>query len=83
MEGISDWFDVKGLRRLNALPLPSHERHNMFLCLQQVKSLVGMEERLRSLLAIIANDWGDARLLMTIPGIRYYTGLGIVAEIGA
>ena len=82
MTGISDWFGVKGLRRLNALPLPSHERHNMFLYLLQIKSLVGMEEQLQSQLALIAKDRDDARLLMTIPGIHYYTALGIVAEIG-
>ena len=83
MTGISDRFGVKGLRRLNALPLPSHEKHNMFLYLLQVRSLVGMEEQLQSQLALIAKDRDDARLLVTIPGIHYYTALGIVEEIGA
>ncbi|MDG6998069.1 MAG: transposase, partial [Nitrososphaerota archaeon] len=82
MGGISDWFGIKGLRRLNALPLPDYEKHNLFLYLSQVKSLVGMEEQLQSQLALIAKDRDDARLLMTIPGINYYTALGIVAEIG-
>ncbi|MBX8639692.1 MAG: hypothetical protein KIS29_05070 [Thermoplasmata archaeon] len=83
MTGISDRFGVKGLRRLNALPLPSHEKHNMFLYLLQVRSLVVMEEQLQSQLALIAKDRDDAGLLMTIPGIHYYTALGIVEEIGA
>ncbi len=70
MAGISGWFGVKGLRTLNALLLPGHERHNMFLCLQQVESLVGMEEQLQSQLALIADDRDDARLLMSIPSIH-------------
>ena len=82
MAGISDWFGVRGLRRLGALPLPNYEMHNLFLYLSQVKSLVSMEEQLQSQLALIAKDREDARLLMTIPGIHYFTALGIVAEIG-
>ncbi len=33
-------------------------------------------------LALIAKDRDDAKLLMTIPGINYYTALGIIAEMG-
>ena len=83
MNGISDWFGVAGLRRLNALPLPDYEKQNLFLYFSQVKSLVTMEEQLQSQLALIAKDRDDAGLLMTIPGIGYYTALGIVAEIGS
>ena len=82
MDGISDWFGIAGLRRLNTLPLPRHERQHLFFCLSQIKSLVDMEEQMQSQLALIAGDRDDARLLMTIPGISYYTALGIVAEIG-
>ncbi len=73
MDGISDWFGIAGLRRLNTLPLPRHERQHLFFCLSQIKSLVDMEEQMQSQLALIAGDRDDARLLMTIPGISYYT----------
>lgn len=80
--GMTDIFGVRGLRCLAQLELPSEERAALARYLQQLTYLADQEDELQRTLAQLANDREDVRLLMTIPGIDYYTAVAIVAEIG-
>jgi transposase len=82
MEGSSDWFGVGGLRKLVRLPLPDLERDHLARLLEQLELLAQQEERMQAELAKIASTRKDVQLLMTIPGIGYYSAVGIVGEIG-
>ena len=82
MKGITDWFGVKGIRTLTALPLSAEERGILARSLRQLSYLATQEDELQHELAQLAVDREDVRLLMTIPGVDYYTAEAIVAEIG-
>ncbi|MCI4323936.1 MAG: IS110 family transposase [Thermoplasmata archaeon] len=82
MNRFSDWFGVSGIRAMVRLPLPVEHRAMLGRSLRQIRLLVEHEEELQREMARIAVDREDARLLMTIPGIDYYSALAIVAEIG-
>jgi transposase len=78
----SDWFGVAGLRALTALPLPTEERAALARYLRQLTYLATQAEELQRELAKVAVDREDVRLLMTIPGVDYYTAVALVGEIG-
>ena len=82
MSSVSDWFGVGGLRRLTRLPLAVEERAALARYLRQLTYLAEQEEELQRSLAQAAVDREDVRLLMTIPGVDYYTAVALVAEIG-
>ncbi|MGI0130507.1 MAG: IS110 family transposase [Thermoplasmata archaeon] len=82
MEGNSDWFGVGGLRKLVHLPLSAAERGHLARHLEELRLLADHEDRLQAELAKVATEREDVRLLMTIPGVDYYTAVAIVAEIG-
>ncbi|MGH9918615.1 MAG: IS110 family transposase, partial [Nitrososphaerales archaeon] len=82
MEESSYWFGVGGLRKLVRLPLSVVERNHLARLLEQLELLAQQEERMQTELAKIASDRKDVQLLMTIPGIGYYSAVGLVAEIG-
>jgi transposase len=82
MKGYTDWFGVRGLRTLTALPLAAEERAPLARYLHQLSYLAAQEQELQRELAQLAVDREDVRLLMTIPGVDYYTAVAIVAEIG-
>ena len=80
--GISDWFGIGGIRKLVGLPLPDEEKGHLALYLEQLTTLADQEETLHTELARAAEERPDVRLLMSIPGVDYYSALAIVAEIG-
>lgn len=82
MEGPSDWFGVGGLRRLTRLPLPAEDRGHLARALEQLSLLAEQEGTLQAELAKTATERADVQLLMTTPGVDYYTAVAIVAEIG-
>ena len=82
MEGATDWFAPRGLRKLVNLPLPKEERAPLVRFLEQIELLAHQEESMQAELAQVGRDRSDVQLLMTIPGINFYTAVGIVAEIG-
>ena len=82
MKGISDWFGVGGIRKLTRLPIPAGERTHPARSLEQLQLLAEHEESLQAELAKAATESPDVQLLMTIPGVDYYTAVAIVAEIG-
>lgn len=82
MKGVSDWFGVGGLRRLVRLPLPPEERAHLARYLEQLELLAQQEESMQAELAQVAQGNSEISLLMTIPGVSFYSAVGIVAEIG-
>lgn len=82
MGSISDWFGAKGLRTLTALPLSAEDRAVLARSLRQLGYLAVQEEELHRELAQLAVEREDVRLLMTIPGVDYYTAVALVEEIG-
>ncbi|HTT45929.1 MAG TPA: transposase, partial [Thermoplasmata archaeon] len=82
MKGVSDWFGVGGIRKLVRLPIPSDDRAHLVRYLEQLELLAQQEESMQTELAQIARDRKEISLLMTIPGVSYYSAVGILAEIG-
>lgn len=82
LSGVADIFGVRGIQRLTRLDLPPDERAALARYLQQLTYLADQEEELQRTLAHLATDREDVRLLMSIPGISYYTAVALVAEIG-
>ena len=82
MAGLSDGFGVGGIRQLVALPLPEEEKGHLPLSLQQLTILADQEETLHTEWARATEERTDVRLLMTTPGVYYYSSLAIVAEVG-
>jgi transposase len=82
MAGFSDWFGVGGLRKLARLPLDATGRATLARHLELLDLLAQQEEALQVELAGVAREREDVQLLMTIPGVDYYSAVGIVAEIG-
>jgi transposase len=82
MSQFSDWFGLGGIRAMARLPLPEVYRAMLGRCLRQLRLLAEQEEELQRELARMAVDREDVRLLMTIPGINYYSAVAIVGEIG-
>lgn len=82
MKGVSQWFGVAGLRKLVRLSLPSEDRSHLARYLEQLELLAQQEESMQVELAQVARDRADVQLLMTIPGVSFYSAVGILAEIG-
>ena len=82
MKKVSDWFGVGGLLKLVRLPFPPEERAHLARYLEQLELLANQEESMQTELATVAVGRKDVQLLMTIPGVGYYTAVGMVAEIG-
>ena len=82
MKGISDWFGVGGLYKLARLPLPAEDRAHLARYLEQLELLAQQEESMQVELAKVAQGRKDVQLLMTIPGVGFYSAIGILAEIG-
>jgi transposase len=82
MGTVSDWFGVTGLRRLVQLPFGPEQRAALARYLRQLNYLASQEDELQRELAQVAVDREDVRLLMSIPGVDYYTAVALVGEIG-
>ena len=82
MKGVSDWFGVLGLKKLIRLALPSVERAHLARHLGQLELLATQEESMQTELAKTASEHPEIQNLMTIPGVGYYSAVGIFAEIG-
>ena len=82
MKGVSDWFGVGGMQKLARLSLPSEDRAHLARYLEQLELLAEQEESMQVELAQIAKGRKDVQLLMTIPGVGFYSAIGIIAEIG-
>lgn len=80
----SDVFSGAGLKFLNELNLPEIYRYELGGYTTLIggikKSVADAEKKIR---AYVKEESEDARLLMTIPGISYFSALLLAAEIGS
>lgn len=79
---MTDLFGVKGREYLEQLELGRTEKLELRHHLAHIDFLTEEKEYLDKVLAEKAVDNEKVRLLMTIPGIGYYTALVVVYEIG-
>lgn len=82
MEGYSDWFGRAGLQALIALPLDGAQRLELRSLLEQLKVIAEQSAQMEREMARLGRDRKDVQLLMTIPGVDFYTALALIGEIG-
>ena len=82
LDGFSDIFGVQGLRRMVEVQLPTQDEVGLARYLEELKLLTTHHRDLETELARIAESEKDALLLMSIPGIDFFTALAIKSRIG-
>jgi len=82
LDGVSDIFGVEGLRRLAGTQLPPPDMIALARYLEELKLVVAHHKQLETEFARIAVSDEDALLLMSIPGIDFFTALAIKSRIG-
>lgn len=75
LDGFSDIFSVHGLRRMVEIQLPAQEKAALARYLEELKLLTAHHRQLETELARLAESDRDALLLMSIPGIDFFTAL--------
>lgn len=78
----SDLFGKKGMEYLQSIDLPMCDRLELDQYLEVMTTITNKINTTQERIEEIAGDDPEARLLMTIPGISYYSALMIKAEIG-
>ncbi len=82
LEAYSDIFGRSGLEKLVSLPFPDDDRTILDAYLEQLITLASQEEKTTEEMARLASGQRDVELLMTIPGVDFYSALAIIGEIG-
>ena len=82
LDGFSDIFGVHGLRRMVDVQLPTQEKSALARYLEELKLLTAHHRQLETELARLAESDRDALLLMSIPGIDFFTALAMKSRIG-
>ena len=80
--GFSDLFGRDGIRFLKKQKLPSLEGIILQGCVREIGFLSYEIDIIDMRLAEIAEKYEQTRLLMSIPGVDYYSALVILSEIG-
>ena len=80
----TDSFGKKGLKEIenSYSNLNYSDRIVLRSLLSDISSIKEREREIETEISIISNNSDDIKLLMTIPGINFYTAAGIVSEIG-
>lgn len=81
-QAFSDLFGVSGRRWLEQLPLPEPFKTNLNEYLALLKNLDDYVCRAETQVEKLVIDHPQAKLLATIPGIKYVSALTIIGEIG-
>jgi transposase len=82
MGEITDWFGAAGLETLATLPLSEQDRTFLATYLRQLAVIAEQEEWAEGKMARLASGRKEVELLMSIPGVDYYTALALIGEIG-
>ena len=77
-----DLFGGEGMNFLKEIDLPSSQRIGLDVLLRQLESVNKEIELVQKQIARIAKEDEDVKILMTIPGIDYYSAMIIKNEIG-
>jgi len=78
----SDVFGEKGTSYLRSIDLPTNERYEMDQMLELIRHLDVQIKKTEDIIEDYVRNNPMVRVIMTIPGISYYSGLMITAEIG-
>lgn len=78
----SDVFGAEGTNYLRSIDLPTNERYEMDQMLELIRHLEVQIKKTEELIEDYVRNNPMVRIIMTVPGISYYSGLMIVAEIG-
>jgi transposase len=80
----TDPFGKKGLREIENSynNLSYSDRIVLRSLLSDISSIKDREKEIETEISSISNNNNDIKLLMTIPGINFYTASGILSEIG-
>ncbi len=80
----TDPFGKKGLREIENSynNLNYSDKIVLRSLLSDISSIKEREKEIESEISVISNNNNDIKLLMTIPGINFYTASGIISEIG-
>lgn len=78
----SDIFGVAGLNEMRALDLSDSDNFLLGSSLEELVFLTEKASEVQRTIAFYAENNKEAKLLMTIPGIDYYSAMTILAEIG-
>jgi transposase len=82
LPAVSDLFGKRGREWLRVVELPDEDRLAVDTCLDVLRSLDSAIERLEARIAREVVDDADVRLLMTVPGVDYYTAALFINEVG-
>jgi len=82
LDEFSDIFGVQGLRRMVMVHLPTQDKAALARYLEELKLHAAHHRQLETELARLAESDADALLLMSIPGIDFFTALAIKSRIG-
>ena len=74
---MTDIFGVKGLKKLSKIQLPRQDMIALARYLEELKMHVSHHRQLDTEIARIAASDNDVHLLMTIPGIKCFTAVGV------
>lgn len=78
----TDLFGVAGIEYLRSIDLPMIERFQLDQCLELIRHHDVHITKTQSMIEDFVQYLPEVKLLMTIPGISYYSGLSIFGEIG-
>lgn len=78
----SDVFGQKGIEYLKSLDLPACDRFELDQYIALIETINGQIKDNNELITDYADAHPHARLIMTVPGVDYYSALTICGEIG-
>ena len=78
----TDLFGVGGMEYLHSLELSSIDRFQMEQHLELIRHYNIQIQKTQSLIGDYVEHLPEVKLMMTIPGVSYYSGLSIFGEIG-
>lgn len=78
----SDIFGAAGLEELKSLKLGDMDSYLLASCLKELEFLSEEASEIQQKIAFFAERSKEAKLLMTVPGIDYYSAMMIIGEIG-
>ncbi|MDI6856592.1 MAG: IS110 family transposase [Candidatus Thermoplasmatota archaeon] len=78
----TDTFGMAGMKKLKSLRFNDYRDSILKAMLVQIENLEKQKELLQTEIAKLSSDNEDAKILMSIRGIDYYSALLIVSELG-
>ena len=78
----SDLFGADGIKYLRDLKLKDSEQYRLESCLTIVETLLQERKQTQIKIEMLCKKNGQAMLLISIPGISYYSAMVIITEIG-